>query len=135
MAVEATAGIACEQLEQIDTPSNRFGNHFPVATITSCRRVEKPFECVGHQPDATQFNCLRDVRDHLKSTGNSSVHEEEIDGAETKLEFRVPRSRFRVPVVPGSRSTQDFANFLEQQIASEGLLEKRRAWIEHRPVG
>ena len=86
MPVEAPAGVAREQFEQIHTTRNRFRNQFPFATFAPGRRVEQSFERAGHRPYAAQFDCLRNIGDPIQGSGDSSIHEEEIDGGEAGLE-------------------------------------------------
>jgi hypothetical protein len=87
VTIEPPAGVAGQQLEQIDTTRDRFRDQFPIATFTSRGRVEQPLEGAGDHPDATQFDCLADIGGRLQCTGDSSVHEEEIDGGRAKLKF------------------------------------------------
>ena len=94
MTVEPAACVAREQFQQIHTPGDRFRNQFPIATFAPGRGVEQPFERAGDHADTAQFDSLRDIGNPVEGTGNSSVHEEEIDGGETELEIN---PEFRAP--------------------------------------
>jgi hypothetical protein len=87
MPVEPAARIAREQFQQIHTAGNGFGNQFPIATFAPGCGVEQPFERAGDHTDTTQFNSLRNIGNPVQRTGDSSVHEEEIDGGRPGLEW------------------------------------------------
>ena len=89
MTIEPAAGIARQQLEQIHPSSNGFRNHFPVATFASRGGVEQPLERASDHTDTTQFDRLAHIGGGLKSTGNSSVHGEEIDAVDARLECQL----------------------------------------------